>query len=80
MFFVMHGGRRHESCSSGFLRGEAPSWLRAYGRMIAAEVAPLQVRSLRGVFCAEEAHSSRAGHIGLPQHAGVALDTAGYGV
>ena len=33
--------------------------------MVAAEAAPLQVRSLRGVFCAEEAHSSRAGHIGL---------------
>ena len=30
LLFVMHGGRRHESCSSGFLRGEASSWWRTY--------------------------------------------------
>ena len=75
MFFVMHGGRRHESCSSGFLRGEAPSWLRAYGRMIAAEVAPLQVRSLRGVFVPK-----RRILLARVILACVALDTAGYGV
>ena len=33
--------------------------------MVAAEAAPLQVMSLRGVFYAAEAHSSRVGHIGL---------------
>jgi hypothetical protein len=31
-FFVLHGGRRRESCSSGFLHGEVSSWWRAYGR------------------------------------------------
>ena len=30
--FVLHGGRRHESCSSGLLRGEVSSWWRVYGR------------------------------------------------
>ena len=30
--FVLHGGRRRESCSSGFLHGEVSSWWRAYGR------------------------------------------------
>ena len=30
--FVLHSGRRHESCSSGLLRGEVSSWWRAYGR------------------------------------------------
>ena len=33
--------------------------------MVAAEAAPLQVMSLRGVFYAAEAYSSRVGHIGL---------------
>ena len=33
--------------------------------MVAAEAALLQVMSLRGVFYAAEAHSSRVGHIGL---------------
>ena len=31
-FFVLQGGRRRESCSSGFLHGEVSSWWRAYGR------------------------------------------------
>ena len=30
--FVLHGGRRHESCSSGLLSGEVSSWWRAYGQ------------------------------------------------
>ena len=30
--FVLHGGRRGRSCSSGLLHGEVSSWLRAYGR------------------------------------------------
>ena len=37
----------------------------AMAGMVAAEAAPLQVMSLRGVFYAAEAHSSRVGHIGL---------------
>ena len=65
MFFVMHGGRRHESCSSGFLRGEAPSWLRAYGRDGRGGGCAIAGEEPQGRVCAEEAHSSRAGHIGL---------------
>ena len=45
--------------------------------MIAAEAALSQVMLRpRGVFYAADAHSSRAGHVGLY----VAPDTAGYGV